>query len=392
MKKKIFKALKKLEEWRIKNGWKGHDPFGIRHRLYEMEGQCEKAIELQKEISRLETVYSFEKPELFHALLKDTGYYDPKTFANFGKGYIYLYKQNGNDDYLKTAVECGDWLVNDSDNNRLAAWGHPFVWYTEVNRYFHKKNNPNIYITSLVVHFLLDLYEVSGVEKYLAKAHEGIHYLSGLSYYENSGGICFWYIIDRKELKIHNGNVFVASVLLRSEEKEKMDLAEKALGYTLNDQNRDGSWYYYGPPRNDQMGFIDNYHTGFILEALYYANRTLMRGDIERAIKRGAGFYKKMYSENGEPYRWSDRPFPQDIHDAAQGIATFLLLKDLDPDCLGLGKRIAAWAIDEMQDEAGHFYYRKLTEERVVKFPYMRWSQAPMFKALAILYLTLSST
>ncbi len=383
---KLLQSIHALDNWRAVNGWKGYDPFGIRKNIYERFGRGQKAFEIQRTIAGLEKEYYFNNPGLFHDLLKDRGYLDPKTFANFGMGYINLFKLTKEDKYKTIAIECGDWLINDANERNIAAWGHPFVWHTEVNNYFHKKNNPNIYITSLVVHFLLDLYELTGDKKYNDKACEGVEFLAASPYDVISDNeICFWYIIDCKELRIHNGNLFVASVLLRTEKKDFVVLAEKAVNYAVADQNRDGSWYYYGPPRADNMKFIDNYHSGFILDALYQCNKSLQRDDVNNAIKTGLSHYKKMFSDKGEPFRLDGAQFPQDIHDAAQGIITFTLLKDFENENIEIAAKIADWAISEMQDNDGHFYYRKLADNKIIKFPYMRWSQAPMFKALTAL-------
>ncbi|MFK7779187.1 MAG: hypothetical protein QM501_13860 [Gimesia sp.] len=50
-----------------------------------------------------------------------------------------------------------------------------------------------------------------------------------------------------------------------------------------------------------------------------------------------------------------------------------------------LAEKIAQWAIDNMQDKKrGYFYYQK-TRFYTNKIPYIRWSQAWMFYALALL-------
>jgi hypothetical protein len=376
----LERAIRRLDSWRVSNGWRGFDPFGIREKLYEKFGMGEKAIGLQTLIADLEKHSHFERPDLFHELLGDRGYLDPKTFANFGTGYLNLFQATGEKGHLETAKECGRWLIEDSNEREIPAWGHPFVWYTEANHYFHKKNNPNIYITSLVAHFLLDLFEATGEEEYGAKAGEAVHYLASLPRLTaDSGGICFWYIIDRRELPIHNGNLFVASVLIRSGSREHTSLAEKAVEYTLSDQNGDGSWYYYGPPRSPKMMWIDSYHSGFILEALHRCNQVLHSSEVETAVRKGLDFYSRLFGPGGEPQR-PGNPFPQDIHDASQGIITFCLQGEREA-----AERIAGWAIREMQDPEGFFYYRKLGPGKIIRFPYMRWSQAPMFKALSAL-------
>ncbi len=390
---KVKEAVSRLHNWRQKNGWRGFDPFGIREKLYEKYGADDRALELQAMISSLEKDYHFDKPQLFHKLLGDKGYEDPKTFANFGTGYLNLYSLSGEQEYIQIAKECGDWLITESEKRNLAAWGHPFVWHTEANQYFHEKHNPNIYITSLVTHFLLDLYESTQEERFLLKASKAVDFLASLPHLtDQDDRICFWYAIDQKELPVHNASLFVASALIRSESKTYLELGERAIDFTLADQNDDGSWYYYGPPRASNMMMIDNYHTGYILEALHHSNKMLARDDVEQAIDKGLSFYRQMFSPLGEPYRLGGEPFPQDIHDAAQGIITFSLLKHRDPENLDISQRIAKWAIENMQDEDGHFYYRKLIPDTVIKIPYMRWAQAPMFKALCRLIRILSES
>jgi hypothetical protein len=49
-----------------------------------------------------------------------------------------------------------------------------------------------------------------------------------------------------------------------------------------------------------------------------------------------------------------------------------------------LAKKVAAWTIENMQDEDGHFYYRDLGWKKV-KTPMLHWGQGTMTKALAVL-------
>jgi len=57
--------------------------------------------------------------------------------------------------------------------------------------------------------------------------------------------------------------------------------------------------------------------------------------------------------------------------------------------CLDLSLKVANWAIDNMQDKDGHFYYRILPYKKV-KIPMFHWGQATMYKALSSLLLKLS--
>jgi hypothetical protein len=57
---------------------------------------------------------------------------------------------------------------------------------------------------------------------------------------------------------------------------------------------------------------------------------------------------------------------------------------------LTIAQKVAAWTIRNMQDRDGHFYYRKYPLI-IAKAPMLHWGQATMYKALSLLYATLSS-
>jgi hypothetical protein len=144
-----------------------------------------------------------------------------------------------------------------------------------------------------------------------------------------------------------------------------------------------GAWYYTDPPEASPIGH-DNYHTGFILDALWrYMHAT---GD-ERWMpqyRHGLEFYAAhLFNADGSPRWMSDRDFPHDIHGAAQGIITFARHETEYP---GLAQRITRWTLDTMYDDAGRFYYQ---EGRFFKrrFTLMRWCNGWMTRALSQLHL-----
>jgi len=46
---------------------------------------------------------------------------------------------------------------------------------------------------------------------------------------------------------------------------------------------------------------------------------------------------------------------------------------------------VAGWTIENMQDDDGHFYYRRYNSWLVNKTPTLHWGQATMLSALAAL-------
>jgi hypothetical protein len=83
---------------------------------------------------------------------------------------------------------------------------------------------------------------------------------------------------------------------------------------------------------------------------------------------------------------YHDRTYPIDIHSIAQSIITFVELRDLDANNFEQAGSLCLWAIENMQNAEGYFYYQK---GRFLRkgISYMRWSQAWMLYALTELEL-----
>jgi hypothetical protein len=152
------------------------------------------------------------------------------------------------------------------------------------------------------------------------------------------------------------------------------------MGYSMDAMTDDAMWPY---GERSHHRFMDNFHTGYNLVALKSwmddTGDASWLNSMERAYRR---FLKRFWLEDGCPKYYHDNVYPIDIHCSAQGILTCLALADSHPESLPMARKIATWAIENMQDESGHFYYQK-TKHFTNKIPYMRWSQAWMFYALA---------
>jgi len=74
------------------------------------------------------------------------------------------------------------------------------------------------------------------------------------------------------------------------------------------------------------------------------------------------------------------------VHCAAQAVITFAEMTDLMPNAKVLAGREVRWAIRNLQDPAGYFYFQR-HRFFTNKIPFMRWAQAWMIYALT-LYLT----
>ncbi|NIQ13801.1 MAG: hypothetical protein GTO02_05165 [Candidatus Dadabacteria bacterium] len=62
----------------------------------------------------------------------------------------------------------------------------------------------------------------------------------------------------------------------------------------------------------------------------------------------------------------------------------------IDEEAMNLSLKVAKWAIENMQDEKGYFYYRQYPFIKA-KTPMLHWAQATMFKGLTLLILRLNT-
>jgi hypothetical protein len=162
--------------------------------------------------------------------------------------------------------------------------------------------------------------------------------------------------------------------------------AEQAAAFTLSRQRSDGAWVY---GEADDQGWIDSFHTGFVLVSLKSLISHLERGDWLGGLRRGYDFYaKRFFLADGTPGYYHNRLYPLDVHSAAQAVITFCEMMELTPNARNLAARAVKWATQNLQAPTGFFYFQR-HRFYTNKIPYMRWSQAWMLYALS-LFLTKS--
>ncbi len=305
-------------------------------------------------------------------------------------GYLTLYRATRRQEYLDKARHCLEWL----DGHKMARFQH-HSWsnhYDFVGRGGgYTKDDPIIVWTSLIGHAYLEAFELTGRDWFLGIAESACNWMLRLPRERTAQGECLSYLADR-QISVHNANMLGAGLLARAAKytgrEEYRRVARSAMEYSCSRQLPDGSWWYAEEPK---YRWIDNFHTGYNLDSLrYYIDAT---GDEEfrPALERGLTFFKGHFvEESGRPKYYHTRTYPVDIQCAAQTIDTLTLFADRDPECLELGKMVAAWTIGNMQDARGYFHYRLYPLLRATT-PMLHWGQATMFKALAHLALRLTS-
>ena len=182
---------------------------------------------------------------------------------------------------------------------------------------------------------------------------------------------------------IHNASALVCGALARLHEIEPdEEVAERVVAAartTADLQRRDGSWPYGESPA---LGWVDNFHTGYTLEGLHQVARVLGAGDD--VVQRGYDYWtRELFDGEDRARARSDRTYPLETHSYATAIDTLVVLRDRFAGALPLAERVAAAAIRDLWlPDRGHFAFER-RPRWINRRAFVRWTNAPMFRALA---------
>lgn len=264
-------------------------------------------------------------------------------------------------------------------------WGYQYPW--QDLGFFAPKGTPNAVVTSFVCEAFLKAHALTGNAAYLAPVVSARRFfLEDLLVLKSTETEkCVAYMPLPMTMRVMDVSILIASVLARLHQLGACPAAgpeaQRLCQFVVNRQTRDGAWFYTDPP-GDSPVKIDNYHTGFILDALKRTATALGSGEWDDNYARGVDFYAShLFNADGSPRWMSDRDYPHDIHGAAQGILTFS-----DPanrqQYPGLSDKIVKWALDHMYHEDGRFFYQQ-TRYYTKRTTFLRWCNAWMCRALA---------
>lgn len=376
----VKKAVLDLLEYCKQRNWAGFDPYdGLTSPLFE------RLPFLQNRPARLVFIQFMKRSVInFRAFMGIVPDQNPKALALFISSQIKLLNLGLIQDPDNVRSLVNQLIRKKSSNQPYEGWGYNFDWQTRTQ--LVPKYTPNIICTSFAGNALLDAYEKFGDPSYLQAARSGANFIiKGLNISEDDNGICFSYTpLDRG--RVHNANFLGASFLARlhsiAGEKEAFDYAYRAVRYSAKRQSHDGSWPY---GEQEHQAWIDNFHTGYNLTALSNFSRYAGTKEFEENIERGFTYYKGHFFQEGRLAKYyHNRLYPIDIHSIAQGIITLVALQRYDRNNLRLAGNVCKWALDNMKDKSGFFYYQK-RRWYMNRISYMRWSQAWMLLALSTL-------
>lgn len=377
-------ASQALDAWIEQQDFQGWDPFDA------LNSPLLRQLSLgNRRLGQAWVQLLKRSPVNFRPLLGIRKGYNPKAVGLFLAAYWRKYLLTGEKKDLERVDRFTGWLgENNSPGYHGACWGYNFDW---PNRgFFAPAGTPTVVNTSFISLAFCDLWKLKGTEKSSQRGVNALQVarsacdfiLQDLNILKPAKDeICFSYTPNDSRY-VHNANILgawlLAEVAAETTEPELQQAALASARYSANRQHSDGSWLY-GEGSKDH--WVDNFHTGYVLVALSRIQHALGIDEFDDAIRKGYHFWKaNFFQVNGAPKYYPNKNYPIDIHCAAQAIITFLAFSNMDPGARSAARQVAVWAIQNMQANAGYFYYQ-INPWYSIRVPYMRWSQAWMQRA-----------
>lgn len=350
----IENSLLKVEKWVENHDYKSYEPFdGLTSYLRPITFGTVIGERLLQQLVRQAPINL--RPVLGVKPLEST-----KGRGYMAWGYLKRFNVIKRKEYMDKAEKCLDWLLkNKSPGFEKPSWGNHFDFTSRSGKL--PKNEPIIVWTSLIGQVFLDAFEKTGDKRKLKIAEKICGWILDLPRELTDRGNCISYVAYTQS-SIHNSNMLGAAMLARTARfngnKNLKKVAKEAMEYSCSRQLQNGAWYY-GEKENTR--WIDNFHTGYNLDSLKCYIESTGDKTYEKQLKRGFNFYKKTFFESdGRPRYYDKRVYPVDIQCASQAIDTLAEFSDYDDKAIVLGRKVAKWTIENMQDEKGFFYYRQL--------------------------------
>ncbi len=262
-------------------------------------------------------------------------------------------------------------------------WGYPFPW--QAVAFLQPPHYPTVVATSFVVDaFAAARHEAAAVvlEAAARFVEESLHC------HRDDQGVCFSYS-PRDRSRVYNASLFAARVLARAAgaggpaADRRAGLAAAAVDWVVSRQRADGAWLY---GEAAHWNWIDGLHTGFVLETIGFVSEALGADRWDGAVERGLDWYRKnLFAPDGTALYHPGRAYPLDPHTFAQGALTFLALPYRTPDGAAFGRAIVERAIGSLWDDGRGVFVTRRGRLVTDRTPYLRWSQAWMFRALGAL-------
>jgi hypothetical protein len=375
----LEEAIERIRAWGEAREWRGYDPYDA------LNSPLAPYLTFGRPLARRLLTQTVKlSPLNLRPLLGVQPEWNAKALALVASGYARLAIALDDERASAQASRWLGWLVDHpSPGATHGGWGYHFDVQT---RFFgYARETPNTIATTFVAQALLDGCELLEDQSWAEGARAAACFIREKMLVRNESGTYFRYLPAEHEL-VHNANLLACAALARTarviEDESVLEPVEEALATSLAAQEDDGSWPY---AETAGQRWVDNFHTAYILESLVQC--AVFFPEAVEPLERGIGYWEReLFLPDGTPKYFPDRVHPLDAHSYASAIDTWIALADRYPNALENASRLAELVTDRMLDPSGyvHFQQRRLWTSKI---PFVRWSTAPTFRALAGLLL-----
>ena len=259
-----------------------------------------------------------------------------------------------------------------------ACWGYDFPWQSRST--LIPAFSPTVVATAFVTNGLFAAYERFGLDEAFELCESATRFvLHDLNRTPGPNGTFCWSYSPLDTQVVLNatakGSRLCAQVWSVNGSAELADAAQGSVRYVAAQQRGDGAWPYAVA---DARTWVDNFHTGYVLDALDEWRRRTGLDDVDEALDRGWRYYRtRLFEPDGVPRYYDTRLHPIDATACGQALLTLSRFGDRDT-AVGL----ARWVVERFQRPDGAFRYREYRWGRN-SIPYMRWSTAWIFAGLS---------
>ena len=377
-------ALAKVLAWAKSQDYAGYSKFDA------FNSPLVKAASLKSKYLRMVISPLWARsPVNLRPLARTTCSRNPKGVALFAIAYTRRFQAGGVTADRKEALRLLDWLdANSLPGFSGKCWGYDHDWQNL--HFLAPKDTPNLVVTGNVAYAFYEAYLTFGEKRLFEVVQSAANFLLNdlAAPFETTDMRSISYVPGNSWSVLNNSGL-AAAILLRvwkqTGEERLRGEARRLMNFLMDKQTDYGAWHYAWPAVTSNVKH-DSYHTGNVLDWLM--DYITLSGDRSWMpnLEMGLAFYRdRLFTTDGAPKWRSDRAYPHDAHGSGQGVVTFCkAAEEFDVSWLEHARRVALWAVDNLQDQEGWFIYQK-GRFWTKNYTLMRWCNGWMAMGLASL-------
>jgi hypothetical protein len=316
----------------------------------------------------------------------------PIADAHYAMGFAALADSLAEERYYRRAVQFLDVLEQTRcPGYEDHGWGYPFDW--ETRHGCIKAGTPLITTVPYVYEAFSRVYQLDKDEKWrrimASVAEHAFKRYRDVEISPDSATCGYTPALDDPG-GVVNASAYRAFLLTQAAldfaEPRYLEAANRNLTFVLESQDADGSWPY---STDGERGFVDHFHTCFVLKALAKIEQLTHCQRSSHAIARGVDYYvSRLFDAHGLPMPFSRRPrltvYRRELYDYAECINLGVLLKGRFPDLDTRAANAVTDLLRRWQKRDGAFRTRQLLVGWD-EVPMHRWAQSQAFRSLCVL-------